>query len=143
MVNPTYEQVCAGDTGHAEVIKIEYDPTQIRYEDLLIVFFATHDATTVNRQGNDVGSQYRSIILYSNEQQKCEAETFIEKLNEQPGEKSIVTEVKSLDQFYEAEKYHQNYFERNSDQPYCQIMINPKLEKVKAKFHQLLKQNTL
>jgi len=131
--NPTYERVCQGDTGHAEVIKIEYDPEIVSYDDLLTVFFASHDPTTLNRQGSDVGSQYRSIILYTTEEQKQKAEDFIENLGE-----GIVTEVKPLGQFYEAENYHQRYYEKNKGVPYCQIVINPKLEKVKEKFAKLL-----
>ena len=109
--NPTYEQVCTGTTGHAEVIKIEFDPNQISYDDLLTVFFATHDPTTLNRQGNDVGMQYRSIIIYTNQEQKKKAEEFIKNLNESdPTGKPVVTELKALDAFYEAEEYHRQYF---------------------------------
>jgi peptide-methionine (S)-S-oxide reductase len=138
--DPTYEQVCNGRTGHAEVIRIEFDPGQIAFKDLLTVFFATHDPTTLNRQGNDVGTQYRSIILYASEEQKREAEQFIEELNGslhrgQP----VVTEVKRLEEFYEAEEYHRKYYENNSYQPYCQIMINPKLHKLHKQFNELLK----
>lgn len=135
--NPTYEQVCSGNTGHAEVIKIEYDPEKISYSDLLTVFFATHDPTTLNRQGGDIGTQYRSIILYSDENQKSESEVFIAKLNE-TGEK-VTTELKPLELFYEAEDYHRQYYLKNSSAPYCQLVINPKLEKLKDKFYSLLK----
>ena len=135
--NPTYEEVCSGGTGHAEVTKIEFDPSQISYDDLLTVFFASHDPTTLNRQGNDVGTQYRSIILYASEAQKQSAELFIKKLNES-GPK-VVTEVKALESFYEAEEYHQQYYRNNARQPYCQVVINPKLEKLKKRFHELLK----
>lgn len=137
--NPTYEEVCGGTTGHAEVIKVEYDPTLISYEDLLTVFFATHDPTTLNRQGNDVGTQYRSIILYADEGQKKAAVAFIVKLNGS-GEK-VVTELKPFETFYEAEDYHRNYFKKNQDQPYCQLVISPKLEKLKEKFYTLLKES--
>ncbi len=136
---PTYEEVSTGKTGHAEVIRIEFDPSLISYRDLLTVFFATHDPTTPNHQGNDVGTQYRSIILYTNENQKQEAERFIEELNADPEGEPIVTEVKPLDKFYEAEDYHQEYYRNNRDKPYCQIVINPKLVKLQEKFNQLLK----
>lgn len=140
MPKPTYEKICDGDTGHAEVIRIEFDPSQISFEDLLTVFFATHNPTTLNRQGNDVGTQYRSIILYTNEEQKKIAEMFIKKLDEgDTTGKPVVTEVVSLQEFFEAESYHQDYFTKNPDNGYCQFAINPKLEKVKERFHQLLK----
>lgn len=135
--NPTYEQVSSGNTGHAEAIRIEYDPAQISYNDLLTVFFATHDPTTLNRQGGDIGTQYRSIILYTDETQKNEAEAFIEKLNSS-GPKAV-TELKPLESFYEAEDYHRQYYLKNSSAPYCQLVINPKLEKLKEKFYALLK----
>ena len=134
---PTYEQVCSGITGHAEVTKVEFDSSQISYNDLLTVFFATHDPTTLNRQGNDVGTQYRSIIFYTNDGQKRDAEDFIKKLN-QSGPK-IVTEVKHLENFYPAEEYHHQYYLKNTDKPYCQIVINPKLEKLIKDFSKLLK----
>jgi peptide-methionine (S)-S-oxide reductase len=137
--NPTYEQVCSGRTGHAEVIRIEFDPGRIGYRDLLTVFFATHDPTTLNRQGADVGTQYRSIVLYASEEQKREAEKFIEELNRSlPQAKPVVTEVKPLGEFYEAEDYHRNYYENNSYQPYCQAIISPKLQKVHKQFTELL-----
>lgn len=134
---PTYEEVCSGKTGHAEVTKVEFDPSQISYEDLLNVFFYTHDPTTLNRQGNDVGTQYRSVIFYANEGQKIAAQKFIDKLNES-GPK-IVTKLEPLKEFYKAEDYHQKYYEKNASQPYCQLIINPKIEKLKAHFHELLK----
>lgn len=138
--DPTYMRVSKGDTGHAEAIKIEYDPDLISFETLLTVFFATHDPTTLNRQGNDVGTEYRSIILYTSPEQKRVAEKFITELNASIAEgKPIVTEVKPLGKFYEAEQYHRDYYAKNQDQPYCQIVINPKLEKVKAKFAKLLR----
>ncbi len=144
--NPTYEQVCTGQTGHVEGIKIEYNPKKISFRDLLNVFFATHDPTTPNLQGNDIGSQYRSIILTTTLQQEKEAKNFIQELDEpdKAGKKNhqtsppIVTEVKPLEVFYEAEKYHHQYYQKNPWQPYCQMIINPKLEKVKTKFHELL-----
>jgi len=135
--NPTYEQVCSGSTGHAEATKIEFDPSKITYRDLLTVFFATHDSTTLNRQGNDVGTQYRSIILFSSEEQRTEAQRYIDELKKD-GLK-VVTELKPLDTFYPAEEYHRNYYKRNAGQPYCQVVIDPKLAKVKARFSQLLK----
>ncbi len=141
--NPTYEDVCGGQTGHAEVIEIQFDPSLISFRDLLTVFFASHDPTTVNRQGNDVGTQYRSIILTTNDTQKAEAEKFIAELNASSKEgKQIVTEIKPLEKFYFAENYHQNYYERNKDNPYCEVIINPKLQKVQEKFAELLKENS-
>jgi peptide-methionine (S)-S-oxide reductase len=138
--NPTYEQVCGGGTGHAEVIRIEYDPGQIGYADLLTVFFATHDPTTLNRQGNDVGTQYRSVVLYDNEQQKREAESFIKELNDANAfAKPVVTTLEPLGVFYPAEDYHHKYFARNPYQPYCQYTIPPKLEKLQRRFADLLK----
>jgi peptide-methionine (S)-S-oxide reductase len=138
--NPTYEQVCSGLTGHAEVIRIEYDPELINYRDLLTVFFATHDPTTLNRQGNDVGTQYRSVILYAGEQQKQESESFIKELNEsQSFAGAIVTTLEPLGRFYPAENYHHNYYARNPYQPYCQYTIPPKLEKLRKRFMDLLK----
>jgi len=138
--NPNYEEVSYGFTGHAEVIKIEYEPDVISLNDLLIVFFATHDPTSKNKQGNDIGEQYRSIILYSTEGQKTEAEKFIKELdNSSEKGKPIVTEVKKLERFYPAEDYHKNYYEDNKNKPYCQVVINPKLKKVQEKFSSLLK----
>jgi peptide-methionine (S)-S-oxide reductase len=139
MSDPSYEEVCSGKTGHAEAIRIEFDPAKISYRDLLTVFFATHDPTTLNCQGHDVGTQYRSIILTTTPEQEREAKAFIEELN-QSGTfaTSIVTEVKPLEKFYEAEAYHHRYYERNSQQPYCQIVIDPKVSKLKERFHQLL-----
>ncbi|OGR86555.1 MAG: peptide-methionine (S)-S-oxide reductase [Elusimicrobia bacterium RIFCSPLOWO2_01_FULL_60_11] len=140
MEKPTYEDVCSGKTGHAEVIRIEYDPSQIAYTDLLTVFFATHNPTTPNQQGADVGTQYRSAVFYTTEAQKKEAEAFIAKLNEDSGPKAV-TEVVPLTNFYEAEEYHRKYYQNNSSAPYCQVVINPKLEKVREKFNQLLKES--
>jgi peptide-methionine (S)-S-oxide reductase len=138
--NPTYEEVCGGRTGHAEVIKIDFDPGEISFKDLLTVFFATHDPTTLNRQGNDVGTQYRSAILYADEEQKREAEVFIEELNDSKAYgKPVVTTVEPLGEFYEAEDYHQKYYARNPYQPYCQYMIPPKLQKLHKQFAELLK----
>lgn len=138
--NPTYEQVSTGKSGHAEVIKIEYDPSQISYHDLLTVFFASHDPTTLNRQGGDVGTQYRSVILYTTEEQKHGAEKFIQELNNSSSKgRSIVTELQPLEKFYEAEEYHRNFYKNNPTQAYCQLVINPKLEKVQKQFAELLK----
>jgi peptide-methionine (S)-S-oxide reductase len=138
--NPTYEQVCGGRTGHAEVVKVEYDPAQIAYRDLLTVFFATHDPTTLNRQGNDVGTQYRSAVFYANEEQKQEAAGFIKELDEAKSFRSaIVTTLEPLTDFYPAEDYHQNYYANNPYQPYCQYMIPPKLNKLHQQFRQLLR----
>ena len=140
--NPTYENICSGSTGHAEVIKIDYDPEIISLENLLTVFFATHDPTTKNRQGNDVGTQYRSIILYSTEDQKTVSEKFIKDLNNSTEKGApIVTEIKKLEKFYPAEDYHKNYYENNKNQGYCQVVINPKLKKVQEKFSELLKRS--
>lgn len=130
--NPTYEAVCRGDTGHAEVIKVMYDPEIIAYEGLLDVFFASHDPTTLNRQGHDVGSQYRSIVLYQEDWQKEAAEHKIEGYNREMtfGHK-VVTEVTQLEAFYKAEDYHHNYYAKNPDTGYCQVVIAPKLAKLR------------
>ena len=142
--HPTYEQVSEGNTGHAEVIKIVFDPAQIRYEDLLTVFFAAHDPSSLNRQGNDVGTQYRSVIFYTTLAQKTAAEAFIADLNASSAEgKPIVTELAPLDTVYPAESYHENYYANHKDAPYCELVINPKLEKVSQKFAQLLKDNNI
>lgn len=137
--NPTYEDVSSGRTGHAEVIYIEFDPSQISYKTLLTVFFASHDPTTFNRQGNDIGTQYRSVVFYTTPGQKADAESFIKELTESSSEGDpIVTEVKPLEAFYDAESYHQNYYASHKDAPYCQVIINPKLEKVQKQFADLL-----
>ena len=138
--NPTYEQVCGGRTGHAEVIKIDFDPSRIAFKDLLTVFFATHDPTTLNRQGNDVGTQYRSTVLYANDGQKKEAEALIIELNDtKVFGNPVVTTVEPLGEFYPAESYHQKYYANNPYQPYCQYMIPPKLNKLHKQFRDLLK----
>jgi peptide-methionine (S)-S-oxide reductase len=134
--NPTYESVSSGGTGHAEVLKIEYDPAVISFHDLLTVFFASHDPTTRNRQGADTGTQYRSIILYTTEAQKIEAEKYITELKK---DLNIVTELKPLDRFYPAEDYHQDYYKNHEDQMYSQVVIKPKLEKLQKEFDRLLK----
>ena len=138
--NPTYEEVCGGRTGHAEVIKIDFDPGEIAFNDLLAVFFATHDPTTLNRQGNDVGTQYRSAIFYADEEQKWEAEAFIKELNDSKAfGQPVVTTLEPLGEFYEAEDYHQKYYANNPYQPYCQYLIPPKLNKLHKQFSALLK----
>lgn len=138
--NPNYYEVSEGKTQHAEVIKIEYNPQIISFKDLLSVFFAVHNPTSMNRQGNDVGSQYRSVIMFTNKKQKNESEELIKKINESKEfESPVVTEVISLDKFFTAEEYHQNYYQKNIDQPYCTFVIVPKLEKLQKKFRNLLK----
>lgn len=136
--NPTYEQVCTGTTGHAEVIQIEYDSSHISYQDLLKVFFAIHDPTTLNRQGNDVGTQYRSVIYYLDQVQKELAEMAIEEA-QALWEDPIVTEVVDLTKFYPAEEYHHDYFRRNPEQGYCQLVIAPKVSKFRKQFVDQLK----
>lgn len=138
--NPTYREVCSGLTGHAEVAQITFDPDVISYEDILYIFWRTHNPTTLNRQGADVGTQYRSVIFYHNETQKAIAEkskqeTDASKLWPDP----IVTEIAPLAEFYEAEDYHQNYFRQNPQQPYCQVVIDPKLREFRQQFGQMLK----
>lgn len=138
--NPSYEEVCLGTTGHAEVITIEFDPSVISYRTLLDVFFASHDPTTVNRQGNDVGEQYRSVIRYADEEQKRQAEQSITELNtEKTFGRPVVTQVKPLAQFFPAENDHRHYFEKNPEQPYCQVVISPKVAKVRERFAHLLR----
>jgi peptide-methionine (S)-S-oxide reductase len=138
--SPNYEQVCSGRTGHAEAIKIEYDPAEISFQDLMTVFFATHDPTTLNRQGNDVGTQYRSAIFFADEQQKTEAGKFIKELEEAKTFSSpIVTSLEPLGEFYPAEDYHQKFYANNPYQPYCQYSIPPKLNKLHKQFSTLLK----
>lgn len=133
--NPNYEQVSMGNTGHAEVTKIEYDPKIITYEDILNIFFSVHDPTTKNRQGNDIGPQYRSIILYDTLEYKEIAKDIIKKLDEEKiYENPIVTEISPLENFYPAEDYHQKYFEKNPEKSYCQIVISPKIAKLRKKF---------
>lgn len=140
--NPTYDQVSNGNTGYAEVVYIEYDSTQVKYTDLLTVLFASHDPTTLNRQGNDVGTQYRSVIFYTTEKQKADAENFIKDLNASSEfGKPIVTALEPLGKYFKAEDYHKDYFATHPDNPYCEIIINPKLEKVQKKFGELLKNN--
>jgi peptide-methionine (S)-S-oxide reductase len=138
--DPTYEQVCTGKTGHAESLRVTYDPSQVSFHDLLTVFFATHDPTTLNRQGNDVGTEYRSAVFYASEAQKKEAEDFIKKLEaSDPGGKKVVTEVVPLDIFYEAEDFQRDFFKNHRGEPYCEIIIEPKVEKLQKEFGELLK----
>lgn len=138
--NPTYELIGTGKTGHAEVVQISFDPSIISYEQLLTVFFTIHDPTTKDRQGNDVGSQYRSIILTLNESQAEAAKAAIRALEaSKKYPNPIVTEIKSLKQFYPAEAYHQDYFKNNPNKAYCQIVVKPKVDKVKTQFEPLLK----
>lgn len=138
--NPTYEAVCTGKTGHAEVVQITFDPLIILFAELLEIFFSTHDPTTLNRQGADVGTQYRSVIFYHNNEQKRISEEMIRKLNESKiWDNPIVTEVSQFKNFYKAEDYHQNYYNNNKFQPYCSFVITPKLEKLKKYFRNKLK----
>ncbi len=138
--NPTYKEVCEGNTGHAEVIQISYDPKVISYRELLEVFFYTHDPTTLNRQGADIGTQYRSAIFYHDEEQKQEAKKIIEQLTiEKVYSDKIVTEVTKFDVFYVAEDYHKNYYNNNKEQGYCRAVINPKLDKFVKKYKSKLK----
>ena len=138
--NPTYEEVCGGDTGHAEAVRITFDPSEVSYGELLEVFFTIHDPTTLNRQGNDAGTQYRSAIFYHSPEQKRTAEEVIARLGKAGLWKDpIVTQLAAADRFYEAEDYHQEYFERNPRQPYCQFVVEPKVAKFRKKFLERLK----
>jgi len=140
--NPSYEAVSSGRTGHAEVTRIEYDPAQVSFKTLMTVFFATHDPTTLNRQGNDVGTQYRSVIFSTTPAQKIEAEAFVRDIDASTKEGNpVVTEVKPLTEFYEAESYHKDFFSRNPEQAYCNLIISPKVEKVQKQFAELLTSN--
>ena len=135
---PTYREVCSGLTGHAEVVQVTFDASVISYEELLVIFMTTHDPTTLNRQGADVGTQYRSVIYYHNEEQKIVAEEVIQQV--QPYfDSPIVTEVSPLGTFYEAEDYHQNYYNQNSEQGYCSFVISPKLAKLRKVYADKLK----
>lgn len=138
--NPSYEQVCSGATGHAEVVKVLFDSTLISFEDLLYVFFATHDPTTLNRQGADVGTQYRSVVFYSSEIQKKTSEDFIAKLRtEKKFADPIITEVTAASDFYLAEDYHLDYYKRNPNASYCRFVIDPKIDKLNKSFNEKLK----
>jgi peptide-methionine (S)-S-oxide reductase len=138
--NPSYQAVCTGTTGHAEVTQVTFDPAVIAYRDLLDIFFTIHDPTTVNRQGNDEGTQYRSAIFYHSPAQKAEAERTIKDLEaEKVWDDPIVTEVVPLEKFYAAENYHQDYYARNPDQAYCRAVIAPKVAKLRSKYFEKLK----
>ena len=138
--NPTYKDICNGDTGHAEVVQVRFDPAEISYRELLEIFFTLHDPTQLNRQGNDVGTQYRSAIFWRTPEQKAEAEAVIAELTSaKQFAAPIVTEVTAATTFYPAEDYHQGYFEQNPQQPYCQFVVAPKVAKARAKFAARLK----
>jgi peptide-methionine (S)-S-oxide reductase len=138
--NPTYEEVCNKGTGHAECIQIEYDPSQISFDELLEVFWKTHNPTTLNRQGNDIGPQYRSAIFYHNEEQKEKSEKYKEALNKSGVfDAPIVTTIEPFTVFYPAENYHKNYYQNHKSQPYCYYVIKPKMEKLKEVFSDKLK----
>jgi peptide-methionine (S)-S-oxide reductase len=140
VTNPSYEQVCTGTTGHAECLQVVYDPSVITYDELLEVFWEVHDPTSLNRQGNDVGTQYRSAIFYHNDEQKQKAEHYKAELNKSKAyDKPIVTEITAFTKFYPAENYHQNYFNTHGSQPYCSIVIRPKVEKFEKVFKSKLK----
>jgi peptide-methionine (S)-S-oxide reductase len=140
--NPSYERVSSGTTGHAEVIRVTYDPSTISYEDLLTVFFGSHDPTTPNRQGADIGEQYRSVIFYDSEEEREIATRIAHEIDESLKDGThVVTQIEPLDEFYPAESYHQNYFKENTSAPYCQLIIEPKVEKVRKRFAQLVKQD--
>ena len=138
--NPSYREICTGRTGHAEVIQITFNPEKVSYSELLEIFFNTHDPTTLNRQGNDVGTQYRSVIFYHNEKQQETANRVKEKLDEAGiWDDKIVTEISPIENFYIAEDYHQNYYNNNKNQPYCRIVITPKIEKFEKVFGEIAK----
>ena len=142
--NPTYEAVCSETTGHAEVVQIAFDPDAMSFRELLEVFFTIHDPTTLNRQGNDVGTQYRSAIFYHDEEQRLISEDVIEEMTVAGlWDDPIVTEVTALDAFYEAEEYHQRYFEKNPFQPYCFVVVRPKVSKFRKKFVSKLKKQAV
>ncbi|HEV2707680.1 MAG TPA: peptide-methionine (S)-S-oxide reductase MsrA [Pyrinomonadaceae bacterium] len=138
--NPTYREVCSGTTGHAEVVRVECDPREVSYEDLLRVFFTIHDPTTLNRQGGDIGTQYRSALFYHSPAQKETAERVIKELSEAGvWDDPIVTEVTEAGEFYPAEDYHRDYFERNPEQPYCRAVVAPKVSKFRKQYLEKLK----
>ncbi|WP_245906974.1 peptide-methionine (S)-S-oxide reductase MsrA [Reichenbachiella versicolor] len=139
-IDPTYKEVCSGTTGHAEVLQITYNPEEISFKELLEVFWSTHDPTTLNRQGNDVGTQYRSAVFYHSEEQKSLSEEYKKRLDESGAfDDPIVTEITAFDKFYPAEDYHKNYYNLNPNQGYCQFVIRPKVEKFKKAFAEKLK----
>ena len=138
--NPTYEQVCSGRSGHVEVAQITFDPAVISYQDLLEVFFTVHDPTTLNRQGNDVGEQYRSVIFYRDEEQRKTAQAVVDELTkERAFDNPIVTAIEPASTFYPAENYHQDYFKNHPAQPYCMFVVSPKVKKIREKFSARLK----
>jgi methionine-S-sulfoxide reductase len=140
VANPTYKQVCTGTTGHAEVINVYYDPAKLSYDELLAAFWTSHDPTQLNRQGNDVGTQYRSVIFYHSDEQKAKAEEYKARLNEEKAyDKPVVTEISPATKFYVAEDYHQNYYNDNNTQPYCMFVVKPKLDKFQMVFKDKLK----
>jgi len=142
--NPTYKQICTGNTGHAEVTDVEYDANEVSFNELLLIFFRTHNPTTLNRQGNDVGTQYRSAIFYYTDEQKQQAEEMIKKLTaEHVFDAPVVTEITPAGKFYQAEDYHQNYFNDNPRQPYCSFVIQPKLNKFAKEFTEKIKPELL
>lgn len=141
VANPSYREVCTGTTGHAEVVQLTFDPQVISFREILHVFFTIHDPTTPNRQGADVGPQYRSVVFYHSDDQRVTAEAVIQKLQEEGiWEDPVVTEVAPFDVFYKAEDYHQEYYQNNPQQPYCQVVIAPKVAKIRRKFVDRLKQ---
>ena len=142
--NPTYEDICTGQTGHAEVVQIDFDSEVISFNELLLVFFKTHNPTTLNKQGGDEGTQYRSVIFFHSQEQKIEAQLMIDNLEKGlVYEKSIVTEITPISVFYNAEDYHQNYFNQNTNKPYCSLVIQPKLNKFAQEFRDKIKQELL
>ena len=140
VANPTYEQICTGRTGHAEVVRVEYDPVVVSFEQILDVFFHTHDPTTLNRQGPDTGTQYRSAVFWSNKQQKDRAAEIINKLDDSGDfDDPIVTTLEKLKEFYSAEKYHKKYYDLNRNQGYCRAVIDPKVAKFQKRYKKLMK----
>ena len=140
--NPNYKEVCTGATGHAECLQILFDPSKISFDELLEVFWQTHDPTTLNRQGNDIGTQYRSAVFYHNDEQKAKAQKYIDALNKSGAwDKPVVTSLEPFVKFYKAEDYHQNYYNDNPEQGYCQMVVRPKVEKFQKVFKDKLKKN--
>lgn len=139
--NPTYKMICTGETGHAEVAQVTFDPSIISFETLLDVFWTTHDPTTLNRQGNDSGTQYRSAIFYHSDEQKASAEASLKRVNASTFDGKIVTEITRVSKYYEAEDYHQNFYKDNPNYGYCRVIIDPKIKKLQSKFEHLLKED--
>ena len=140
VAHPSYKDVCTGTTGHAEVCNITYDPSKISFDELLAAFWTCHDPTTLNRQGNDAGTQYRSVVFYHNDEQRKKTEDYKKKLNDEKAfDKPVVTEIAPFTAFYKAEDYHQNYYNENGDQPYCHYVVGPKVDKFKKVFKDKLK----